>query len=127
MPSGPAPRGPKLPPNTQINFDNTNFTLDNLILQLQAKSQQQPNNPANKYAIAVQQIKNANSPGDVTDILNKANLMTTKNGLIKGGRRRTKKGSKKSNKTKKVKKVYKGGFTYKNVKRRSLSSATLKR
>jgi DNA repair exonuclease SbcCD ATPase subunit len=57
-PSGsppPVPRGPRLPGNTNILYDNANFTLDNLILQLKSKSDQQPGNPANKYAQAIQQ------------------------------------------------------------------------
>jgi hypothetical protein len=46
--------------------------------------------------------------------------MTTRNGLIKGGRR-TRKLSKKGGK--KSKKVQKGGYTYKSNKRRSITSA----
>jgi predicted nucleic acid-binding Zn-ribbon protein len=122
-PSGsppPVPRGPRLPGDTPIVLDGANFTLDNLLLQLQAKSQQQPGNPSNKYAVAAQQIKNAADISDVNDILNKANIMTTRNGLIKGGRR-TRKLSKKGGK--KSKKVQKGGYTYKSNKRRSITSS----
>jgi hypothetical protein len=119
-PPPPVPRGLKMPGDTQIVLDGANFTLDNLLLQLQAKSQQQPGNPANKYAMAAQQIKNANSVGDINDILTRANIMTTRNGLIKGGRR-TRKLSKKGGK--KSKKVQKGGYTYKSNKRRSITSA----
>ena len=46
--------------------------------------------------------------------------MTTRNGLIKGGKY-TKK-AKKGSKTRKIKKIYKGGYTYKSNKRRSISS-----
>ena len=124
-PSGsppPVPRGPRLPGNTNILYDNANFTLDNLILQLKSKSDQQPGNPANKYAQAIQQIKNAADASDINEILTRLNIMTTRSGLIRGG-----KYTKKSKKGGKTKKIYKGGFVYKsNKKRRSLSSSSNK-
>lgn len=121
-PSGsppPVPRGPRLPGDTNILYDNANFTLDNLIAQLKSKSDQQPGNPANKYAQAIQQIKNAADASDINEILTRLNIMTTRNGLIRGG-----KYTKKSKKGGKTKKIYKGGFVYKsNKKRRSISSS----
>ena len=53
--------------------------------------------------MAVQQIRNANDVADIETILNRANITTTRNGLIRGGKY-TKK-SKKSSKPKKVKKA----------------------
>ena len=110
----------RLPGNTNILYDNTNFTLDNLILQLQAKSQQQPNNPTNKYAQAIQQIRNARDPSDIKEILTRLNIMTTRNGLIRGGKY-TKK-ARKGGKTKKIYRKQKGGYVYKSNKRKPISS-----
>lgn len=119
-PPPPVPKGTRLPGNTNILYDNANFTLDNLILQLKTKSDQQPGNPANKYAQAIQQIKNATDASDINDILTRLNIMTTRNGLIRGG-----KYTKKSKKGGKTKKIYKGGFVYKaNKKRRSISTSS---
>jgi len=118
----PVPKGTRLPGDTNILYDNANFTLDNLIAQLKSKSDQQPGNPANKYAQAIQQIRNAADVTDVNEILTRLNIMTTRNGAIRGG-----KYTKKSKKGGKTKKIYKGGFIYKtNKKRRSLSSSSNK-
>ena len=121
-PAPPVPRGLKLPGDTQFFYDNTNFTLDKLIAQLKSKSDQQPGNPGNKYAQAIQQLKNATDVSDINTILGNLNIMTTSSGQIRGG-----KYTKKSKKGGKTKKIYKGGFTYKtNKKRRSLSSSSNK-
>jgi len=123
-PPGAPVRGARLPGNTSVNFSGSNFTLDNLILQLDAKAKQQLGNPGNKYAVALQQVRNAADVSDIDEILNAANIMTTKNGLIKGGRK-TKK-SRKTRKTKKIRKnmKQKGGFVYKSKKRHSLSTSS---
>ena len=122
VPPPPVPKGTRLPGDTNILYDNANFTLDNLIAQLKSKSDQQHGNPANKYAQAIQQIRNAADVTDINEILTRLNIMTTRNGAIRGG-----KYTKKSKKGGKTKKIYKGGFTYKtNKKRRSLSSSSNK-
>ena len=107
----------RIPGNTRILYENTQFTLDDLRNQLQEKSRQDPR-PNNKYSQVLQQLQGANDEDDVKSILQSASIMTTRNGKIKGG--------KKTKKNKKVRKQ-KGGYTYKvNSKRRSITTSSLR-
>jgi hypothetical protein len=91
--------------------------------QLERKSAQLTrNNPniTNKYALALNDIRNTTIPGSIPGIISKHNIEFNGDMIIGG------KLSKKSRKTKrKLKRRQKGGYTYnKNAQRRTFSSKT---
>jgi len=106
------PQIQRIPGNTRILYENTQFTFDDLRNQLQAKARQDAR-PNNKYSQALQQLQGANDEDDVIQILQANTILTSRNGTIKGGK-----------KTKKLRKQ-KGGYTYKvNSKRRSIVTSS---
>jgi DNA repair exonuclease SbcCD ATPase subunit len=107
----------RMPGDTIILYENTQFTFDNLRKQIQDKSRQD-GRPNNKYSQVLQQLQRATDADDVITILNNSNIMTTRNGTIKGGKK-----TKKNNKVRKQK----GGYTYKlNSKRRSITTSSIR-
>jgi len=118
-----APAQNRLPPDTPINYRGQNLTLGLIISQLGSKPQVDRNKPGNqpsKYAIALKGVNEANTPEEVLQALNSSGV-DAKNGAIYGGKK-TKKHRKQKNRKQK------GGYTYKlNSKRRSISTATIRK
>ena len=117
-----APAQNRWPPDTPINYRGQNLILGNIINSLQNKPQKDRNtNGPSKYAIALKRVNEAHTPEEVFQALNSSGV-DAKNGGIYGG--------KKTKKTKKHRKQrkQKGGYTYKlNSKRRSISTASIKK
>jgi chromosome segregation ATPase len=103
----------RLPLNTTILFENSQFLLGELINQIKIKAQQD-NRPNNKYSLVLNQLRGAIDESDVVSILEKNNINITSDGKIRGGR-----------KTKKNKKQ-KGGYTYKTQSKRKTITSSLR-
>lgn len=124
--SQPLSQNSTIPPDTNIVINDVttgnknNMPLYMLTKQLQKKATQLSRvnpNIENKYAKALQEIRKAATPENVSQILNNNNVIikNTERGLEISGGRKTKKN--------KRNKKQKGGFTYKlKSKRRSISS-----
>jgi chromosome segregation ATPase len=101
-----------LPPTTSITFkDGQTVPLSSIKEQLNIKNNQlKGNNPNNKYALALNNVKKASTPEEVLNALS-SNGVQWKNDKIMGGK-----------KSKTYKKNKRGGFTYKKLSRNSKSS-----
>ena len=130
-PSSGLPKVLKLPLTTPLAYLGKNFTLGELITDLNSKPKTNSRGQQTAYALTIQQINGATDADDVIYILQKNNITLTRAGKIFGGKRqnttkktRTKKNKTNKNKTNKNKtKKQKGGFTYRHIKRRSINSS----
>ena len=122
VPVPPGPGSPKvlrLPLATPIDYLGKNFTLGELITDLNSKPKVNSRGQQTPYESTLQQIKGATDAADVITIFQKNNITLTRAGKIFGGKRQN---ITKKTRTKKNKKQ-KGGFTYSHTKRRSITSS----